>query len=671
MAATCLVGHVWLVIYLSQYISNSANLDTTPRGPGWDPPRLWVNPSRDAAEFSDYRSALQYLAAVTPPFLLVLLLIGAFPAEVPGRPAMDPPTCGRRRLGVRRRHPIGTASVVLYVRIAWALVSWLGRFGLLRRLVTWSSIMLRMRSHATTGITGFDPRLETAVAGAFWGFLLADAFVVLIPLNWCLIVPSLAISVLLILIASFYFVLISLRRALQLPLVALLLLFVIWSNSGPYKYRFPGMGCPGGISYYDAANLVPAGAEVPAPDPAQPLLRDEAVLDRWKARLGEEKPKLVLLAVPGGAYRAGFWTAAVLDELERRSRADGDLEGLTDRIRVITGASGGMVGAAYFAAQRTESGPRASVVGSMLADAQRNTCRRPRPSSPDSLTPIVQQLVQRDIPMIFCPIAYQKVDRGVILERQWCAIDRSFSSLRDGEAAGWRPSLVVSPMIIETGERLLISNLELSEIAHPISETNTGYLRTARQFFRMFPAAQPNFNLRTAIRMSATFPYASPAVSLPTTPPLRVVDAGYYDNYGVNLAAAWAYQNRDWIFANTSGVALIQIYAYSLVQGGGEDMTGKPKPGEKATSPAGAKLDTPVATPAPPDPAAGLARRAARDAGPGETAAATAGQAFHWLSSPIEGGLAARNLSMLYRNEEQLRLLDDTFNQIRIHRLWR
>ena len=40
------------------------------------------------------------------------------------------------------------------------------------------------------------------------------------------------------------------------------------------------------------------------------------------------------------------------------------------------------------------------------------------------------------------------------------------------------------------------------------------------------------------------------------------MDAGYYDNYGVNLAAAWAYQYRDWIRNNTSGLALIQIYAY-------------------------------------------------------------------------------------------------------------
>jgi len=37
------------------------------------------------------------------------------------------------------------------------------------------------------------------------------------------------------------------------------------------------------------------------------------------------------------------------------------------------------------------------------------------------------------------------------------------------------------------------------------------------------------------------------------------VDAGYYDNYGVNLAALWLFQNREWLYEYTSGVVLIQI----------------------------------------------------------------------------------------------------------------
>ena len=62
-------------------------------------------------------------------------------------------------------------------------------------------------------------------------------------------------------------------------------------------------------------------------------------------------------------------------------------------------------------------------------------------------------MVQRDIPMIVCPIAYQKVDRGVVLENQWKTLAIPFVHLYEEEKQGRRPSIVVSPMVIESGER--------------------------------------------------------------------------------------------------------------------------------------------------------------------------------------------------------------------------
>ena len=66
--------------------------------------------------------------------------------------------------------------------------------------------------------------------------------------------------------------------------------------------------------------------------------------------------------------------------------------------------------------------------------------------------------------------------------------------------------------------------------------------------------------------MNATFPFLSPAVSLPTKNARRVVDAGYYDNTGVSVAAAWLYQYADWIVDNCSGVVVIQIRDFSSHQ---------------------------------------------------------------------------------------------------------
>jgi hypothetical protein len=629
--ATVLVGEIWTIVYLSDYISSYARLDPEPRPPGWGRPRQWTTLSQDLARFNDPRPMFAFLLVYTPPFLLVLALCAASSAQAGSAVG------NARAVWVDGLVLVG--GILLGVA-TFAVVLLLG-FGLLWRVQRsrWARGAAAVTSHllrtaeiapppgrpdphpaesaqtprpAETAPPPSRPDPRSAIALAFWVFLLVYLLAAVVPLSWSLIVPSLAITVLLGLVLAVYFVLISLRRSVQLVFLVLVVGYTAWSNSSPYKYRFPEMTAADGTSLYDTANLFPAErTEAEGPGPNDPLLDNVAVLQRWKANLKEERPKLVLVSVTGGAYRAGFWTAAVLDELKQRSRPGGALPGLTDHIRIITGASGGMVGAAYFVTLGTEG--ESSVVDTLVADSRR-----------DSLTPVIQQLVQRDIPMIFCPTGYQRVDRGVKLEDQWGTIARPFHATYADEREGRRPSLIVSPMVVETGERMLISNLDLDDIGTPVSTTGEPYVASARQFYRMFPSTQSTFKLNTAVRLSASFPYASPAVSLPTKPVRRLVDAGYYDNYGVNLAAAWLYEHRDWIFHETSGVALIQIYAYPRTDGA---------------------VSNPDAAPA----RGGIG--------------ATLGGDFSWLTSPIEGALGARNWSMLYRNEEQLRLLDDTFNK--------
>jgi hypothetical protein len=85
----------------------------------------------------------------------------------------------------------------------------------------------------------------------------------------------------------------------------------------------------------------------------------------------------------------------------------------------------------------------------------------------------------------------------------------------------------------------------------------------ALELFRMFPDTRGSFRLSTAVRMSASFPYFSPAVALPTSPRRRVVDAGYYDNYGVSLASAWLFsaRNASLLEDYASKIVLVQIRA--------------------------------------------------------------------------------------------------------------
>ncbi len=458
--------------------------------------------------------------------------------------------------------------------------------------------------------------------------------------------PGLGICVLFCLASVVYLCLDVLVPGVRAVVALLMGGTLVWINRRADRYRFPGMSWhyESPIDLESKDKEVEDGIIPPGPcedDEITPLLlNDRQVLERWVEHVGRHepegrtKPKLLLLAVTGAAYRASFWTTIVLKRLQE------EFPEFLDHVRLVTGASGGMVGAAYAVAMKSNE---TAYVGA--------TEQLEKDTGLDSLTPVVQQLIRRDIPMAF-HWSPQKFDRGRALEDQWKTLDISFDKLRAGEAEGWRPSLVISPMVVETGRRLLFSNLDLygltdlqarkrggvscePEDLGPLPQQG-GFRRLSRsavEFFRAFPDTYRGkngdaFKLKTAVRMNATFPFITPAVNLPVCPPRRVVDAGYYDNYGINLAAAWAYQNRDWIRANTSGLAIVQIRAYES-----EDVRKR-----LWVSP----RDKPVVQRAAP----------LQDLAVGVQA----------LTTPVQGVLGAMKWSMSYRNDEQIQLLDETFN---------
>jgi hypothetical protein len=98
-------------------------------------------------------------------------------------------------------------------------------------------------------------------------------------------------------------------------------------------------------------------------------------------------------------------------------------------------------------------------------------------------------------------------------------------------------------------------------------------------------------------------------------------------NYGVDLATSWIYAHRQWIHDNTSGVALIQIRAYPSEQ----DVL------SYFGYVAGHR-----------DGMAWLRDRVVAS--------------VQGVTSPLAGGLSAREWSMRFRNATQVRILDDLLN---------
>lgn len=353
--------------------------------------------------------------------------------------------------------------------------------------------------------------------------------------------------------------------------IAVLSVVVIANLGHPYKLSLPGLG----PEYHRArqGQPIPMGV-TESPVSRQPvrLIPAEAMLQQFQQSWlvdhpPQSKPKLLILCTSGGGIRAAIWTAAVINELESQLGPD-----FGRQLKMITGASGGMLGAGLYAGRLLH--PLRPGLSDVEAIAT------------DSLWPTWQEIFFNDWPGALLPF-HRDWDRGYTLEQSWARntpgqpggrspFTTTFAELHQAELAGKIPSLIFSPFLVEDGRRVLISNLELSDLAIEsaptvgVSADGTAMFDRQRisqpavEFFRLFPEAHSRFTVSTAARLSASFPYISPAIHLPTTPVRRVVDAGFYDNYGVSLAAGWLLRNHRLIKEHCSGVAIIEVRAFPL-----------------------------------------------------------------------------------------------------------
>lgn len=148
------------------------------------------------------------------------------------------------------------------------------------------------------------------------------------------------------------------------------------------------------------------------------------------------------------------------------------------------------------------------------------------------------------------------VNRGLLLERAWKR-DRRLAAKVDPEnaegspallgswsakvASGACPGAVFNAMVAETGEPMLFSTAPLPPELQPF------------EFRRHY--AKLDVTLTTAVRLSAAFPYVSPATRAQHDSHKEfwqhvgdghheprfnhIVDGGYFDNFGIATAAEW------------------------------------------------------------------------------------------------------------------------------------
>jgi hypothetical protein len=232
------------------------------------------------------------------------------------------------------------------------------------------------------------------------------------------------------------------------------------------------------------------------------------------------------------------------------------------RTALITGSSGGAIGAAYYrqvARNAEEGGPSVHDPGHVSS-----MCT-------DILNPVAFTLVTNDM-----FIRYQRVsdgtrlytrDRGFVFEQRLNEntgglLDVRLDQLADEEREARMPLFMVAPTCINDGRRMLISAVPT---AHLTTNAPTAVMDhrpepEAVEFRRLFAAQSAgDLKLTSALRMSATFPYITPVVTLPSEPPLRVMDAGIRDNYGFRTVGSFLREHRDWIARHTRGVVIVQM----------------------------------------------------------------------------------------------------------------
>ena len=257
--------------------------------------------------------------------------------------------------------------------------------------------------------------------------------------------------------------------------------------------------------------------------------------------------RVILVAASGGGIQAGAWTAQVLYGLHQDFP-----DKFPKSLRLISSVSGGSMGNAMFVhwlANKDEA---------QLPD---------KAAAVSSLDEVAWGLAWPDFLRAFIPWFFgDLIGRGRALERAWLLnsvhtpnarrkMDQPVSDWNARVAAGELPAVIMNATIAETGERLLFGTTQLRSRCD-----GGGALVQARELLTINDATH-DVAVVTAARLSATFPYVTPASRAKAPGPQpHVVDGGYYDNYGMATMVEWLDEALTEACEKVKSVLVVQIH---------------------------------------------------------------------------------------------------------------
>jgi energy-coupling factor transporter transmembrane protein EcfT len=291
------------------------------------------------------------------------------------------------------------------------------------------------------------------------------------------------------------------------------------------------------------------------------ILADKAnmitILDKWKKKQEKEKPVMVFINVSGGGLRSATFVMNMLQKTDSITHGK-----LFKSTFMISGASGGMLSAAYYR----------ELYKQKLKDNTFDLYNKKYTDNiaQDMLNPIFSSMIARDI---FAPaqkftvgdFKYVK-DRGYSFEQRLNdntggVLNKQLKDYVQDEKDANIPLMVFNSVVSRDGRKMIACTQPVSFMMKPADKAgDTTASPDAVDLAAMFSKQNPlDLRLLTALRMNATFPYVLPNVWLPSEPVIDVMDAGIRDNYGQETTLRFIENFKDWIQQNTSGVVILQI----------------------------------------------------------------------------------------------------------------
>jgi hypothetical protein len=289
----------------------------------------------------------------------------------------------------------------------------------------------------------------------------------------------------------------------------------------------------------------------------------EKILNNWLVKNNKiKKPKMVFVCASGGGHRASMFTMAMLQY------ADSTCGGkLMKQTVLMTGASGGMLGVAYFRELYYQNYLQQNKINL-------NDKKYTYSLAKDLNNAITASIATNDL---FYPLRsfqmkenYYKKDRGYMWEYQFNLntnglLNKSLKDYQIPEQKADIPLMLNYPVITNDARYLFIASQKMRYMMHPYNKNKNWENRSHIEvdgidYLSYFKDYHPeDMPITTALRLNATYPWILPNTTFPTEPEFTTMDAGIRDNLGTGISARFISVFKNWIEENTSGIVIVEI----------------------------------------------------------------------------------------------------------------